>query len=246
MNLLIFRPGEWEQPLSPDDIRCLHIKTILNINPGDILAAGELGGHLGKAVLREARKDGSLVFDFHPEKEAPPLCSLNLVIGMPRPPTAKRLIRDLTAAGVARILFTGTDLGEKSYLGSRLWRKEEWKEAVLTGLAQGKSTLPPAVEKYYSLYRAMDSLDSKSGLLALDNKSPQKTLKKALAGGMPPGKKTEGITLALGPERGWSDRERALLKDRGFGLCSLGSRVLRTETAVHMSCALAMGALNFI
>jgi RsmE family RNA methyltransferase len=40
------------------------------------------------------------------------------------------------------------------------------------------------------------------------------------------------VVLAFGPERGWSDSERDRLRDHGFTLAHLGSRVLRVETAV--------------
>ena len=37
--------------------------------------------------------------------------------------------------------------------------------------------------------------------------------------------------LAIGPEGGWTDEEVALLEERGFVRYSLGSRILRTDTA---------------
>jgi RsmE family RNA methyltransferase len=46
--------------------------------------------------------------------------------------------------------------------------------------------------------------------------------------------------LAIGPERGWSDRERDLLEDSGFLRMSLGRRALRTETACVAAAVLAI------
>jgi 16S rRNA (uracil1498-N3)-methyltransferase len=37
--------------------------------------------------------------------------------------------------------------------------------------------------------------------------------------------------LAIGPEGGWSPRDRAALADAGFTGLRLGPRILRTETA---------------
>ena len=222
-----------------DDPRSVHIRTILKSKPGDLLDAGERNGLMGKALIREIAEDGSISLDFSGERSSPPLCPLTLIIGTPRPPTAKRLLRDLSAVGVERIIFTGTDLGEKSYLTSRLWSREEWKEAVDLGMAQGESTLMPAVDKFYSLYRSIDSLEEDTDLLALDNVSPTGPLKDYSP-------VRERSCLALGPERGWSDREREILRDRGFAVYSLGSRVLRTETAAHMGCALIQAAMGYI
>ncbi len=239
MNLLLFEPGEWKSPLKAGDPRAVHIRTILKSEPGDLLDAGERNGLIGKALIREIAEDGSLTLEFRGERESPPLCPLTLIIGTPRPPTAKRLLRDLSATGICRIIFTGTDLGEKSYLTSRLWSREEWKEAVDLGMAQGESTLMPVVDKFYSLYRSIDSLEDETDLIALDNVSPEGPLKSYI----PVRKK---CCLALGPERGWSDRERKILGERGFGIFSLGNRVLRTETAAHMGCALIQAALGYI
>jgi RsmE family RNA methyltransferase len=48
------------------------------------------------------------------------------------------------------------------------------------------------------------------------------------------------IVLALGCERGWSDRERDLLEEAGFLRLSLGSRALKTETACIAAVVLAL------
>lgn len=239
MNLLLFKEEEWKKPISSSDPRVTHIHKILKSKAGDSLDSGIINGLRGKAEIKEILEDGSCLFEFKAEQESPALCPLTLIIGTPRPPTAKRLIRDLTAAGIERIIFTGTDLGEKSYLTSRLWSKEEWKEAVLTGMSQGESTRLPHIDKFYSLYKSIDNLQDNEDLLALDNVSPELTLKSY----KPVNKK---CCLALGPERGWSDREREILRDRNFSICSLGNRVLRTETAAHMGTALVQAAMGFI
>jgi len=239
MNLLLFKEEEWKKPISSDDPRVKHIHSILKSKSGDSLDAGIIDGKIGKAEIKEVLEDGSCLFNFTAERDSSPLCPLTLIIGTPRPPTAKRLLRDLTAAGIERIVFTGTDLGEKSYLTSRLWSKEEWKEAVLTGMAQGESTRRPLIEKFYSLYKSIDQLQNGEDLLALDNVNPELPLKDY----NPLSKK---CCLAIGPERGWSDREREILRDRNFRICSLGDRVLRTETAAHMGTALVQAVLGYI
>ncbi|QEN07854.1 RsmE family RNA methyltransferase [Oceanispirochaeta crateris] len=239
MNLLLFYPDEWKQALPPDDPRSVHIRTILKSSVSDSLDAGVINGPLGKAVIREILPDGSYLFDFQSGAEPSPLSPLTLIIGTPRPPTAKRLIRDLTAAGIQKMIFIGTDLGEKSYLTSRLWSRDEYKEALLQGMAQGESTRMPEIEKYYSLYKSLDHLQMETDLLALDNISPEIPLKDYSP-------RHKQCCLAIGPERGWSDREREIFKERGFTICSLGQRVLRTETAAHMGNALIQAALEFI
>lgn len=239
MNLLLFKEEEWKKPISSNDPRIIHIHKILKSKVGDRLDAGIIDGLRGKAEIKDILEDGSCIFDFEGSVESAKLCPLTLIIGTPRPPTAKRLIRDLTAAGIERIIFSGTDLGEKSYLTSRLWSKEEWKDAVITGMSQGESTKRPLIEKYYSLYKSIDQLQENEDLLALDNISPDISLKSYSPN-------SNKCCLALGPERGWSDREREILRDRNFKICSLGERVLRTETAAHMGISLVQAAIGYI
>jgi RsmE family RNA methyltransferase len=55
------------------------------------------------------------------------------------------------------------------------------------------------------------------------------------------------VVLAVGPERGWSDRERDLLEKGGFLRLSMGGRALRTETACVAAAVLTLekiGALE--
>lgn len=206
---------------------------------GDSLSAGVIGGQLGRAVLKDIADDGSMSFEFTAEKDSAPLTPLTLLVGTPRPPTARRLLKDLTSAGIGRIIFCGTDLGEKSYLTSSLWVKEEYKSAIIEGMSQGKSTLMPDIVKLYSLYKAIGLLDDDCDNLALDNVSPDLPLRTY----RPSAKET---CLAIGPERGWSDRERQMLREAGFSVCSMGERVLRTETACHMGLALIQAAKGYI
>jgi RsmE family RNA methyltransferase len=48
------------------------------------------------------------------------------------------------------------------------------------------------------------------------------------------------VVLAIGAERGWSDRERDMLEKAGFLRLSLGDRALRTETACVAATVIAI------
>ena len=52
--------------------------------------------------------------------------------------------------------------------------------------------------------------------------------------------------LAIGPERGWSDRERKLFAESGFKPMLLGSRVLRTETACSAGVAVLLSRMGLL
>lgn len=54
------------------------------------------------------------------------------------------------------------------------------------------------------------------------------------------------IVIAVGSERGWTGFERDLLRGASFTLASLGSRVMRTETAVTAALAVAENILGML
>ncbi len=52
------------------------------------------------------------------------------------------------------------------------------------------------------------------------------------------------IVAAIGSERGWTQKERELFYRLGFLPCSLGRRILRTETACTSAVTLLLAAMN--
>lgn len=54
------------------------------------------------------------------------------------------------------------------------------------------------------------------------------------------------VYAAIGSERGWTDRERALFAENGFASCSMGCRVLRTETAATVAMSLILQSLGVL
>jgi 16S rRNA (uracil1498-N3)-methyltransferase len=61
----------------------------------------------------------------------------------------------------------------------------------------------------------------------LSERSDRRPLKKILAG-----RTADTVALAIGPEGGWTDEEFFAAGKAGFEEASLGSLILRTETAV--------------
>lgn len=238
MNLILFKETELTGTLSLADERARHIKKIIGAAPGDTLDIGILGGKKGKALIKEINED-VILFDYELTKSPPPLYPVTLIIGTPRPPVAQRLLKDLTTGGVKRIFMINTDLGEKSYLNSNLWKNDKFYSYLEQGASQAESTLIPEVRRFYSLKKAMEAVTWEADKLALDNISPDFPFSGYLA-------KAEETVVAIGAERGWTDRERELMREADYRVCSLGERVIRTETACHMAMTLVLGARKLI
>ncbi len=238
MNLVVFEPGELDVPLPLADPRAQHILKVLRRAPGDTFVAGLVDGPLGVATLRSADAS-SVAIDLSPTHEPPPLPPVTLLVGLPRPQTARDILRDATTLGVAAIHFVATERSDRNYASATLWTSGEWRRHLLAGAAQACDTRLPRVTWDRSLAEAIDAVASKGAAsrLALDNYEASAPLASALLAST---EDARDRVLALGPERGWGPADRAALRSAGFTLCSLGARVLRLETAVCAALSLTL------
>ena len=235
VNVVLFTAAEAGRPLPRNDPRAIHLLEVLRRQPGESFDAGLINGPLGRGTLQAIRADAlDLAFRWGPPP--PPVDDLTLLLGLPRPQTARDILRDATALGVAALHFVRTGRSEPSYAHSSLWRNEEWRKHVLAGAAQAFTTGIPAVSHDATLPNALSALPAASLRLALDNYEAAAAL---AAQPIPPDRP---VTLAFGPERGWTADDRALLRAHGFSLVHLGTRVLRLETAVTAALTLVKAA----
>ena len=224
VNIILFSREEISRPLPHRDPRAVHLLSVLRRQVGDTFDAGLINGPRGKGTLVAVGTD-ALTLSFAWGDPPPPLHPIHLLIGLPRPQTARDILREATSLGVASMHFVCTEKGEASYANSTLWKSNGWQEYVLLGAAQAFCTRLPAVTHSRSLTAAISSLPADTARIALDNyESPVSLSRIELSG-------HKSATLALGSERGWSAGERVQLRASGFTFAHLGERVLRTETA---------------
>lgn len=239
VNIILFHPSEVELPVPRHDPRAQHILNVLRRQPGDTFDAGVLNGPRGKGSVVAIEKD-FLRLAFAWGEAPPPLDPLTLVIGLPRPQTARDLLREGTSLGVAAMHFVRTERGEASYADSSLWRSDEWRECVISGAAQAFCTRLPDVTHGRALGETLAALPAGPARIALDNYEAAIALNEfSPPAGSP-------VVLAVGSERGWSAGERDLLRQHGFVFAHLGARVLRTETACVAAVALVRAKCGWI
>lgn len=231
MNLVLFEPGELGAPLPRTDLRAVHILTVLRRAIGDAFNAGVVDGPIGSATL-ESVDDRELRFAFTPTRQPPPVPDITLVVGMPRPPTARDILRDATTMGVRAIHFVSTERTHEGFATSSLWREDEWRKLLVQGAAQACDTQLPIVTWTHSLIGALAHAPP-GDWLALDNYEAAGPLS-----AWQPAVENTPIVLAIGPERGWGPRDRERLRTAGGTLLHLGPRVLRVEMAVVAALAL--------
>ena len=223
MNIILFEKSELDAPFPISDPRIVHLLDVLRRQPGDETDVGLINGPRGKAVLRSASED-QVVLEFSWKEEPEALLPIDMIVGLSRPQTSRKILQEATSLGVRRIHFVATDRGERSYAMSKLWTTEEWRQCVQTGVEQAFSTRFPEVCTDLTLAESIEALQEVRGRICLDNYEAALSLREAAD-------EHEALVLAVGSERGWSAKERDLFRHNGFTLAHLGERPLRTETA---------------
>lgn len=253
MNICLFSETEINKPLDCQDERAIHLNKVLHKKKGDTFAAGIIGGKAGTASITNTKeiihpKTGKIQleyeFTFLPETDGKPLFPLIMIIGFPRPIQLKRLLRDIAGLGVCQAHLTGTELGEKSYMQSNLVEDGAAYQMLLDGTVQAASTHVPKLFLHSSLKECLKSIEGNKKIL-LDNINPQCSLQNFMMNNNKL-EESEKIIAAIGSERGWTDSERNLFSENGFTICSMGQRVLRTESAATVSASIILSNLGFL
>ena len=262
MNIVLFQREEIESPLPLKDDRAKHILKVLHKQTGDSFDAGIINGEAGRAEITAITDEG-ISFHFLPQSDGKPLYPITLIIGFPRPIQLKRLFRDVAGLGASRLCLCGTELGEKSYMDSNIVERGAAYAALVDGSAQAKSTHIPELQLFPSvkaclseLFPAKTCTGSSAALctadtdirVMLDNVKPESTLFGHMQKAIPKNAPTSAIMTyaAIGSERGWTDNERSLFAEAGFASCSMGIRVLRTETAATVAMSLILQSMGLL
>ena len=147
MNLILLTRDELDAGLDCTDERVTHIWEVLKCGPNDWFDIGIENGPRGKARM-SLSQDGLGVFEYTEGSAPPDLFPITLIVGMPRPQTARRLLREMTSIGVARLWFAVTDRGEKGYASSKLWTTGEYRRHVKQGVEQAFCTRLPDIQRF--------------------------------------------------------------------------------------------------
>lgn len=224
MNRVLFEADEIGRRLALEDERIQHVFNVLGRQLGDRFDAGIVNGKSGKAVLSRVI-DGFVELEFELDAEEPPLPPIDLIVGLSRPQTNRKILQEATAVGVRSISFVLTERGEPSYARSKLWTTGEWRRHLVAGAAQAFTTRIPEVSYGTGLEEALSLLDHGCAKIAMDNYEANGHLAELEFD-------QQSAAVAFGSERGWTGSEREALSRANFKMAHLGARPLRTETAV--------------
>ena len=229
MNRILFESGEIKDGVATfGGARARHVISVLHGEVGQVLKTGEVGGRIGTSVvlgISGADGDSPEISVAVSHADESPRPWVDLVLAPPRPRVMKRLLPQLASLGVGRIVLVGAKKVEKDFWGATLLREDNYRPLLIDGLMQCGSSILPTLETRRNFRKFVAE--------ELDAAFPKslRLVAHPCAGSQPPSSGTGRLLLAIGPEGGWTDDEVALLEAHGFSRYSLGTRILRTDTA---------------
>ncbi len=227
MNLLLLNPDEPDASgkVIVNDSRLERLFASRRPEVGEILSVGIINGKIGTGKVLSVRDDMIGLETAFTEKPPPPL-PVNLIVALPRPKTLKKVLRTAAAMGVKKIYLIESWRVEKSYWQSPLLEPEAIRGQLLLGLEQGVDTVVPEV---FVKRRFKPFIEDESpGII----KNTQPLLAIPGAEKICHGPENYPVTLAIGPERGFTEYEIGKFIEAGFNPAGLGPRMLRVETAI--------------
>jgi 16S rRNA (uracil1498-N3)-methyltransferase len=146
-------------------------------------------------------------------------------------------IEKCTELGITKILPVVARRTD-SHLASAAERLvERWKRIVTQAAEQSRRAQPPDIALPMKLKDALsaDATGAASLRIVLAESEEQLTLVDAVGSS-----NVGALTLAVGPEGGWTDEELNIFRDAGWLSASLGQTILRAETAAIAATAIVI------
>lgn len=213
-----------------------HLAHVLRLKPGQSVELFDGAGGLARAVIRTVRKDGVELMIEDCRRFSPPSQKIVLAVSMPKAHRFDFLVEKCTELGVDHILAVLFDRTVKLAKESSLARYE--KIAISASKQCGRLFLP-RMNGPWPLEKAMEHLriEYPQAAWIYGDFGPDACV---LKGGMQTelGLSGRDVICLVGPEGGFTEGEKEILKQNGAVPVQIHSNVLRIETAAAAFAAL--------
>ncbi|MFZ0770804.1 MAG: RsmE family RNA methyltransferase [Candidatus Sulfotelmatobacter sp.] len=194
----------------------------------------------GQAVRRgriTSMKDGRVEFELGEEISGADLAQITLVLAVFKFDRMEWAIEKCTELGVSRIVPVIARRTDSHLAAASSKRVDRWQRIARQAAEQSRRSAPPEIAAPIKLSDALKILEGWRIVLA---ESEERTLLRDV---LQPEAEDGGITLAVGPEGGWTEDELQAFQQAGWISASLGNTILRAETAAIAATAVVASAL---
>jgi 16S rRNA (uracil1498-N3)-methyltransferase len=209
----------------PEDAAA-HLQRVLRLQPGDacVLFNGDGNDYAARLVAAGKRGYEAEVVSVAPAAGAESPLRIVLLQGIARGEKMDWILQKATELGIAGVVPVSSERSEVRLDAERAAKRlAHWRGIVASACGQSGRGVLPSVVAPQPLADALAATDLPTARFLLD---PEATASIASMPGP-----VAACVVAVGPEGGWSARDRAQLEGAGFAGLRLGPRILRTETA---------------
>jgi len=212
-----------------------HLTRVLRVEPGQQFEISD-NQSVYLAEVESARKD--LVSFSVREKVtlAAPVVRTTILASLIRFERFEWLLEKATELGVERVVPVQAERSERGLERAAGKRMARWNRIVREASEQSRRARLPEIGAPVSLAGA---LEMEAGYRYALEEAEAPLMLPALPIHRQPG---DVVALLVGPEGGWTDREREQMADAGWRSVSLGPQILRAETAAIAALAIVNAA----
>ena len=201
-----------------------HLTRVLRVEPGQQFEISD-NATAWLAEVSEARGERVVFRTLAPIATSGPPVSITLVAALFKFDRFEWMVEKATELGVERIQPVEATRTDKGLLEASHKRIERWRRIAREASQQSRRVRMPEIAEARPLARALvdssgaryflDEADAPPLLTVLDRSQPAPAQ----------------VSLAIGPEGGWTEDERQLARKAGWLPAGLGAGILRAETA---------------
>ncbi|MEJ1096941.1 MULTISPECIES: 16S rRNA (uracil(1498)-N(3))-methyltransferase [unclassified Pseudoxanthomonas] len=203
-----------------------HLTRVLRLREGDdcVLFNGDGHDYAARIASIGKREATAEVLSSQPVDNESSL-AITLMQGIARGEKMDLILQKATELGVAAIVPVIAERTEVKLDAERAEKRvAHWRSVIVSACEQSGRARVPGLSAPLPLLQAINAPTEKSLRLTLDPFGETSLATLAIPAAAP-------VTIAIGPEGGWSPRDREALRAAGFVGLRLGPRILRTETA---------------
>ena len=190
---------------------------------GELTLFNGKGDEFSGSLIALDRKKATVMVKSQCQPNSESTLHTTLGIGLSRGERMDYVVQKSTELGVSVIQPLFTEFCEVKLDAKRSVKKiEHWVQVSISACEQSGRVVLPEIREPQSIQDWLKTAPTCQHKFLLDQSQPAilSTLNKP-----------ETVALLIGPEGGFSDKEKTLALDQGFMGLNLGSRTLRTETA---------------
>jgi len=201
-----------------------HLTRVLRVEAGQKFEISD-NQNVYLAEVDAAGKD-LVSFTIVEKLEVPPVAvHLHLFAALIKFDRFELLIEKATELGAERLTPVETERTEKGLRQAAGKRLSRWTRIAREASEQSRRAYLPEIDPPTDLAEALTAVKGLRYVL-------EEAGAKAILSALPVTRCAEDtVSLLVGPEGGWTDRERAAIRDAGWTAISLGNNILRAETA---------------